>query len=194
MIDSRSVIRLVRPSLTALPGSAGAGVPRARQVVRKLRIARTQWGPMRVVYEHAIVHEKFSLRARVVQRSARVFFKPLMYWMPLSDRSIRAIRTADRHSARGPRSRYVEPVRFDLGGVPVESMTQAAATVADVVQELLGPLRSELEQTRTEVSTLRLENEALRIEVHSLREALKTKGCPALHPGGVCPLSNGRQS
>src|SRR5687768_7268800 len=92
-------LRLVRPKLTALPGS-GADRPRARDVVRRLRIARTQPGPMRVVYEHAVVHEKFSLRARVVQRGARMFFKPLMYWIPLSDRSIRAIRSADRLSAR----------------------------------------------------------------------------------------------
>ena len=81
---------MIRPSLAALPGSAAASIPRAREVVRRLRIARRQFGPMRVVYEQAIVHEKFSLRARVVQRSARVFFRPLMYWMPLSDRSIRA--------------------------------------------------------------------------------------------------------
>ena len=136
-------IRLVRPSLTALPGSAvdkgtsrqrrGWGtVPLPREVVRKLRIARTQPGPMRVVYENAIVHEKFSLRARVVQRGARVFFKPLMYWMPLSDRTIRAIRAADGLSARGPRSRYVEPVRFELGGVPVESMTHRHGPDSDM--------------------------------------------------------------
>ena len=136
-------IRLVRSSLTALPSSAAARqtshpdsgrgrVPRAREVVRKLRIARTQPGPMRVVYENAIVHEKFSLRARVIQRGARMFFKPLMYWTPLSDRSIRAIRAADRLSARSPRSRYVEPMRFDLGGVPVESMTHRYGPKSDM--------------------------------------------------------------
>ena len=136
-------IRLVRPSLTTLPGSAVARgtsgqrrgwgtVPLPGEIVRKLRIARTQPGPMRVVYENAIVHEKFSLRARVVQRGARVFFKPLMYWMPLSDRTIRAIRAADGLSARGPRSRYVEPVRFELGGVPVESMTHRYGPDSDM--------------------------------------------------------------
>ena len=78
---------------------------------------------MRVVYEQAVVHEKYSLRARVVQRGARMFFKPLMDWVPLNDRTVRAIRRIDRLSARGPRSRYVEPVRFELGGVRVESMT-----------------------------------------------------------------------
>jgi triacylglycerol lipase len=121
----------VRPSLTALPDSVGSK-PRARSVVRRLRIARTQPGPMRVVYEHAVVHEKFSLRARVVQRGARMFFKPFMHWMPLTDRSIRALRTADRLSARGPRSRFVEPVRFELGGVPVESMTHRYGPESDM--------------------------------------------------------------
>lgn len=87
---------------------------------------------MRVVYEHAVVHEKFSLRARVVQRGARMFFKPFMHWMPLTDRSIRALRTADRLSARGPRSRFVEPVRFELGGVPVESMTHRYGPESDM--------------------------------------------------------------
>jgi acetyl esterase/lipase len=121
----------VRPSLTALPDSVGSK-PRARSVVRRLRIARTQPGPMRVVYEHAVVHEKFSLRARVVQRGARMFFKPFMHWMPLTDRSIRALRMADRLSARGPRSRFVEPVRFELGGVPVESMTHRYGPESDM--------------------------------------------------------------
>ncbi|HKY56962.1 MAG TPA: alpha/beta hydrolase fold domain-containing protein [Aeromicrobium sp.] len=127
-------VRLVRPGLTSLPGPvAGRGSPpRARQVVRRLRIARTRPGPMQVVFEHAVVHEKFSLRARVVQRGARMFFKPLMHWVPLSDRSIRAIRTADRLSARSPRSRYVEPVRFELGGVPVESMTHRYGPDSDM--------------------------------------------------------------
>jgi triacylglycerol lipase len=101
--------------------------------VRKLRIARQQSAPMRVVYENAIVHEKFSLRARVVQAGARLLFKPLMHWMPLSDTTIRALRTADRRiSARGPRSRYVEPVRFELNGVTVESMTHRYGPSSDM--------------------------------------------------------------
>jgi len=87
---------------------------------------------MRVVYENAIVHEKFSLRARVVQRGARAFLKPLMHWMPLSDRSIRALRAIDRVSARGPRSRYVEQNRFELGGVPVEQMTHRYGPSSDM--------------------------------------------------------------
>ena len=105
------------------PIASIGSIPQAREVVRKLRIARAQSSPMRVVYENAIVHEKFSLRARVVQHGARAILKPFMHFMPLSDRAIRALRAIDRVSARSPRSRYVEPVRFDLGGVPVESMT-----------------------------------------------------------------------
>ena len=125
-------LRLVRPALPPAAGPARVTIPRARAAVRRLRIARTQSMPMRVVYEHAVVHEKFSLRARVIQRGARMFFKPLMYWMPLSDRSIRAIRRADQLSARSPRSRYVEPVRFDLGGVAVESMTHRYGPDSDM--------------------------------------------------------------
>jgi triacylglycerol lipase len=124
--------RLVKPKLPALSTSPVAALPQAREVVRKLRIARRQSAPMRVVYESAVVHEKFSLRARVVQRSARLIFKPIMHLVPLSDRTIRAIRATDRISARGPRSRYVEPVRFELGGVPVESMTHRYGPTSDM--------------------------------------------------------------
>lgn len=122
--------RLVKPKLTALPSVAS--IPQAGQVVRRLRIARAERAPMRVVYENAVVHEKFSLRARAVQRGARVLLKPLMSWMPLSDRTIRALRAIDRVSARGPRSRYVEPVRFELGGVKVESMTHRHGPTSDM--------------------------------------------------------------
>jgi triacylglycerol lipase len=125
--------RLVRPKLPALPNSAAASLPQARQVVRKLRIARRQNTPMRVVYENAIVHEKFSLRARIVQHGARLFVKPLMHWMPLSDTTIRALRTADRRiSSRAPRSRYVEPVRYELNGITVESMTHRHGPTSDM--------------------------------------------------------------
>jgi triacylglycerol lipase len=124
--------RLVKPRLPALSASTAASLPQDRQVVRKLRIARRQSMPMRVVYESAVVHEKFSLRARVVQRGARLLFKPIMHWVPLSDRTIRAIRATDRITARGPRSRYVEPVRFELGGVPVESMTHRYGPSSDM--------------------------------------------------------------
>lgn len=78
---------------------------------------------MRVVYTDAVVHETFTLKARVLQRAARLVFKPLLQLTPINDRSLATLRSLDRLSARGPRSKYVEPVRHDLGGVPVESMT-----------------------------------------------------------------------
>ncbi|WP_194839907.1 alpha/beta hydrolase fold domain-containing protein [Aeromicrobium yanjiei] len=80
-------------------------------------------GPMRVVYGEAVVHETFSLKARVVQRSARIVFKPMLRLMPITDRSLRVIRGMDRWSARRPRSRHVDFEVHELGGVRVESMT-----------------------------------------------------------------------
>ena len=112
--------RLVKPKIPALP--TAKAVPQPREIVRKLRITRGDRSPMRVVFENAVVHEKFSLRARVVQRGSRLFFKPLMHWVPLSDLTIRTLRAADRKiSSRGPRSRYVEPLRYELNGITVES-------------------------------------------------------------------------
>lgn len=111
--------------------SGARPLPRV-DLVRRLRIVRSKPGPMRVVYEDAVVHEKYSLRARALQRGARVFFKPLMYWVPMSSNTIRALRTLDRVSARGPRSRFVHPVRFDLGGVTVESMTHRFGPSSDM--------------------------------------------------------------
>lgn len=78
--------------------------------------------PMRVVHDQAVVHEKYSLRARVVQRAARLVFKPVLQYMPLNDHTLRTMRSLDKLSARGPRSRYVQPVVHELGGVRVESM------------------------------------------------------------------------
>ena len=108
-----------------------APLPRV-DLARRLRIVRSRPGPMLVVYEDAVVHEKYSLRARVVQHGARVLLKPLMYWVPMSDNTIRALRTVDRMSARGPRSRFVQPVRFELGGVAVESMTHRFGPSSDM--------------------------------------------------------------
>lgn len=104
----------------------------AKELVRRVRIVRAKPGPMRVVYENAVVHEKYSLRARALQRGARVILKPLMHWVPMSDNTIRALRTVDKVSARGPRSRFVQPVRFDLGGVTVESMTHRYGPTSDM--------------------------------------------------------------
>ena len=68
-------------------------------------------GPMRVVYDKAVVHESYSVRARLLQRAARLVFKPLMHLTPLNDRSLATIRALDKLSARRPRSPYVESIR-----------------------------------------------------------------------------------
>ena len=89
-------------------------------------------GPMRVVFDKAVVHESFSFRARVLQRAARIVFKPLLHLTPLNDRSLATIRAVDRLSARRPRSPYVESIRFELGGVPVESMVHRYGSTSDM--------------------------------------------------------------
>jgi acetyl esterase/lipase len=104
----------------------------ARPRLSRLRIVRPGNRPMRVVFEQAVVHEKYSLRARVLQRGARLFVKPLMALVPLNDRTLRALRRIDRLSARGPRSRYVEPHVFELGGIRVESMTHRYGPSSDM--------------------------------------------------------------
>lgn len=101
--------------LTALPRLRGRSGDR-------VRLALPGRGPMRVVFEHAVVHETYSFKARVLQRTARLVFKPILLHTPLSDRSLATIRRLDGLSARRKRSRFVEPVRYELGGVPVESM------------------------------------------------------------------------
>ncbi len=70
------------------------------ELPRRIRIARPGQGrralggrwrssrPMRVVYEQAVVHERPSLRARLVGRSARMFVKPLLLLMPLNDHTL----------------------------------------------------------------------------------------------------------
>ncbi|MRK00108.1 alpha/beta hydrolase fold domain-containing protein [Aeromicrobium sp. S22] len=107
---------LLRPTLAS-------GPRRARRRSRRVRLDLPGRGPMRVVYGEAVVHETFSLKARVVQRSARIVFKPMLRLMPITDRSLRVIRGMDRWSARRPRSRHVDFEVHELGGVRVESMT-----------------------------------------------------------------------
>ena len=104
----------------------------ARPQLSRIRIVRPGNRPMRVVFEQAVVHETYSFRARVLQRGARLVLKPLMAWMPLNDRTLRTLRRIDRLSARGPRSRYVEPYEFELGGVRVESMTHRYGPSSDM--------------------------------------------------------------
>lgn len=89
---------------------------------------------MPVAYAGAVVHATHSWRARVLQRAARASLKPLITHGPLNNRTIRLMRKVDRLSAAAPRSRFIDQVRFELGGVPVEEMIhrygpQSAMTV-----------------------------------------------------------------
>jgi triacylglycerol lipase len=68
----------------------------------------------------------------VLSRGARLVLKPLMAWVPLNDRTLRTLRSIDRLSARGPRSRYVKPYAFELGGVRAESMTHQFGPSSDM--------------------------------------------------------------
>lgn len=99
---------------------------------RGVRLDLPGRGPMRVVYDSAIVHESFSFKARVLQRIARLVVQPVLRFIPINDRSLATIRAFDRLSGRLRRSRHVEPVRFELGGVPVESMTHRHGPASDM--------------------------------------------------------------
>lgn len=89
-------------------------------------------GPMRGVYPHAVLHDTYSVRARLVQRAARIFMQPVLRFAPLNGATMHAIQTLDRASARAPRSRYVVPVGYELGGVGVESMTHRLGPTSDM--------------------------------------------------------------
>lgn len=108
------------------PTASGSRAPRGRIHVPVRR------GPMQVVYEHAVVHETYSIKSRVLGRTTRLLFKPLLHAAPLNDRTLMTLRSIDKWSARGPRSRYVEPVQFELGGVRVESMTHRHGPSSDM--------------------------------------------------------------
>lgn len=99
-----------RPSVSVVTQRARTGLPLRNR-------------PMRVVYDQAVVHEDVSLKSRVLGRTTRLVFKPLLRLAPLNDRTLTTLRSLDKLSARGPRSRFVEPVSFELDGVHVESMT-----------------------------------------------------------------------
>ncbi|MGZ5402261.1 MAG: alpha/beta hydrolase, partial [Aeromicrobium sp.] len=88
--------------------------------------------PMRGVFEHATLHDTYSVRARLVQRAARLFIQPVLRFTPVNDRTLRALRSFDRIVALGPRSRYVEPISYELGGVRVESMTHRYWPTSDM--------------------------------------------------------------
>ena len=92
-------------------------------VARARRRIPSRRPPMRGVYQFAVLHDTYSFRARLVQRTARLLMQPILRFAPVTPRTIRALRMIERGSAKAPRSRYVEPVDFELGGVRVESMT-----------------------------------------------------------------------
>lgn len=89
-------------------------------------------GPMQGVYEKAILHDTYSIRARLVQRAARLFIQPVLRFAPINGITIRTARKLDRASAKAPRSRYVEPIGYTLGGVSVESMTHRFGPSSDM--------------------------------------------------------------
>ena len=95
-------------------------------------LPRGRRGPMRVAYDSAVVHEASSWKSRVVARGVRLVFKPLLRLAPVSDRTITWIQRADARSARGHHSRFTEPVRFELGGVTVESLTHLHGPDSDM--------------------------------------------------------------
>ncbi|MCL3817026.1 alpha/beta hydrolase [Aeromicrobium wangtongii] len=89
---------------------------------RRERIQRPGRGPMRVAYEQAVVHEAFSFKARVLQRTTRIVFKPILMWTPINERAFLTIQRLDALSGRRRRSPHVQFEARELGGVRVESM------------------------------------------------------------------------
>lgn len=89
-------------------------------------------GPMQGVYERAVLHDTYSVRARLVQRTARLFIQPVLRFAPINGKTIRTARALERVAAKGPRSRYVEPIGYTLGGVRVESMTHRRGPTSDM--------------------------------------------------------------
>ena len=58
--------------------------------------------------------------------------QPVLRFVPLTPTTIRATRALDRACAKAPRSRYVEPIGYELGGVRVESMTHRFGPTSDM--------------------------------------------------------------
>ena len=89
---------------------------------RRVRLTLPGRGPMKVVFDQAVVHESYSFKARVLQRTVRIFFKPVLRYTPINERSIAAIQRFDAMSGRRKRSPHVDFEAYQLGGVRVESM------------------------------------------------------------------------
>lgn len=117
--------------VTALVGLRPIG--RRRSQAADGPLPRGSRGPMRVAYESAVVHDTSSWKSRLVQRGARLLVKPMLRVVPFTDRTIEVIQRADARSARRQRpSKYTEPVRFELGGVLVESLTHRYGPDSDM--------------------------------------------------------------
>jgi|GEM_PF-420900 len=130
-------ISLVLERIAGVVGLAASSTRQlaGRKVTMRRRLPalpRAGRGAMRVVYTEAVVHESFSRRSQLVRRGARLVLRPFLRMAPVNDRTIMLLRGLDRLQARRPRSRYVEPVRFELGGVPVESMTHRYGPTSDL--------------------------------------------------------------
>jgi len=94
----------------------------ARLPRRRVRLSLPGRGPMRVVYDKAVVHESYSVRARVLQRTIRIVFKPVLRLTPISERTFATIRAIDGLHARRKRSPHIAFEAYELGGVRVEEM------------------------------------------------------------------------
>ncbi len=97
-------------------------VSAARLPRQRVRLTLPGRGPMRVVYDKAVVHETYSFRARVLQRTIRMVFKPVLRYTPINERTFAAIRAIDGLSEHRKRSPHITFEVSELGGVRVESM------------------------------------------------------------------------
>lgn len=88
---------------------------------------------MRVAYDRAVVHEAISWKSRFLQRGVRLVFQPIVRFAPVTDRTIEFIQKGDaRAKGRAHHSPFTEPVRFELGGVTVESLTHRFGPDSDM--------------------------------------------------------------
>ncbi|KQV74880.1 hypothetical protein ASC61_07645 [Aeromicrobium sp. Root344] len=99
---------------------------------RRVRLSLPGRGPMRVVYDKAVVHESYSVRARVLQRTIRIVFKPVLRFTPISERTFAAIRTIDGLQSRRKRSPHITFEVYELGGVRVEQMRHRYGPESDM--------------------------------------------------------------
>ena len=99
---------------------------------RRVRLSLPGRGPMRVVYDKAVVHESYSVRARVLQRTIRIVFKPVLRFTPISERTFAAIRAIDGLQSHRKRSPHITFEVYELGGVRVEQMRHRYGPESDM--------------------------------------------------------------